>query len=1079
MSDQQEQATPFSFRVLNESVADEDLLRHQTHENIASTVEKIIKREKEGFTIGLEGQWGSGKSTIVNILKKKLTDNSEDTLFFIFDTWAHEGDSLRKGFLKSFIKEAEDNSKLVTSEDLNTGDSEKVSLFKELKETNQDSVTETISSSSPSVWGLLLSLSLILLPSSASLISNVDFSNVSRTISTELPVNWKLVAGIAALISSLSFLTVYIIKAISGKTSLLRSDVNQVTTENTFQNGERNSSDFEEIFSETVKKLLGKDKPYKKIIIVIDNIDRLEHAHVRLVWSTLQTFFQHRSESNTEESVLKNKLWFIVPYDRNGFMKALNPVSDKNRLQEVLDKNFQLVVEVPSQLTSSWIGYFEDAVEESLIGWPEESKEEFKKCYVAINSNLERSPTPREIRALLNRSGAIAMLWGEEVSSTAICIYAHSRRISDENEFRKKLLYGDIQFPSSLDISRNALISELAGLLFNVRKKDSSELLLTPEILNCLKEGDAETLKVLSKMHKGAFWVAWRHSEDKICEIFNYSSAYLCKATDAISGFSKPIAGNGINTIDNLKESWVERLRSDDITDSKEELPQSLKRLVNLAHQNEELLSELKKCGERLISVAYSDIATNPAKDTDDFTQAVFLVIEALETFSVYPRPSTLEHSKANTENWVKWKLVTKRLELENDYIQLPLKSLSQLHDILAPDGLQSPQGNYWLLHELYIKTYREKEWVEFAEFLVDWLQRSKQIEVNDVFQLLTMMFDKNPEDFKSSIKTTKTKEFWSRQSDSSDFYQALFAGLYADDQAWLTFQHKIPGFWSTLPDEPNIDIISSYFEEHKERLWHLALNKNLKAAKHIIVKSSNVDFCDDLFPALNLERVKNSFREDFSDLTKRIYENGHLKALFEAFSEKPNEKERDVLTLLELGDVTYEKEVCEALSQLPASSWQSLLSRNSRLLRCDFDKSDGFDRAFEELIERAITKPNIQLPRISNELLSKLVERTVSFEEVASRLTKLLFETQQNNLPDPYFQMLKGYFSNHINQVEQSNLDKKAELWIKNHNADKVDWLSSLDIELNLNPHTENLLNALGEPYKTLRQKLKSKVKN
>lgn len=983
--------------------------------------------------------------------------------------------------MKSFIKEAEHNSKLVISDYLSTGDSEKVSLFKELKETNQDSVTETSSSSSPSVWGLLLSLSLILLPSSASLISNVDFSNVSSTISTELPVNWKLVAGIVALIGSMSFLSAYLIKSIFGKTSLFSSEVNEVTTENTFQNGERNSSDFEEIFSETVKKLLGKDKPYKKIIIVIDNIDRLEHTQVRLVWSTLQTFFQHRSESNAEESVLKNKLWFIVPYDRNGFMKALNPVSDKNRLQEVLDKNFQLVVEVPSQLTSSWIGYFEDAVEDSLIGWPEESKEEFRKCYVAINSNLERSPTPREIRAILNRSGAIAMLWGGEVSSTAICIYAHSRRTSDENEFRKKLLYGDIQFPSSLDISKNALTSELAGLLFNVRKKDSSELLLTPEILNCLKEGDAETLGVLSKMHKGAFWVAWRHSEDKICHIFNHSSAYLCKATDAISGFSEPITSNGINTIENLKESWIERLRSDDITDSNEELPQSLKRLIDLTHPNEELLSELKKCGERLISVAYNNIATatGPAKNTEDFTQAAFSVIQTLEAFSVCPSPRTLGHSKTDTENWVKWKVVTKRLELENDYIRLPLKSLSQLHDTLAADGLQSPQGNYWLLHELYLKTYREKEWVEFAEFLIDWLQRSKQIEVNDVFQLLTMMFDKNPEHFKSSIKTAKTKEFWSRQSDPSDFYQALFAGLYADDQALQTFRNSSLGFWSVQPDELDADIVSSYFDKHRERLWHLALSKNLKAAKHIIAKSTSVDFCDDRFPALNLERVKNSFREDFSDLTKRIYENGHLKALFEAFSEKPNEKERDVLTLLELGDVTYEKEVCEALSQLPASSWQSLLSRNSRLLRCDFDRSDGFDRAFEEFIERAITKPNIQLPRISNELLSKLVERTVSFKEVASRLTKLLFETQQNNLPEPYFQMLKGYFSNHINEVEQSHLDKKAELWIKNHSADKVDWLSSLDIELNLNPHTESLLNGLGEPYKNLRQKLKSKARN
>lgn len=1076
MPEQKEQATPFSFRVLNESVEDKDLLRHQTHENIASTVEQIIDREEEGFTIGLEGQWGSGKSTIINILKKKLTLESEETLFFIFDTWAHEGDSLRKGFLKSFIKEAEENSKSVTSESSSTKGSDTVSLFNELEETNRDSVTETKSSSSPSVWGLLLSLSLILLPSSASLISNVDFSNVSSTISTELPINWKLLVGIVALIASMSFMTVYIIKAILGKTSLLLSDVNEVTTENTFQNGERNSSDFEEIFSETIKKLLGNDRPYKKIIIVIDNIDRLEHTQVRLVWSTLQTFFQHRSESDAEESVLKNKLWFIVPYDRSGFMRAFNPVSDKSRLQEVLDKNFQLVVEVPSQLTSSWIGYFEDAVEKALIGWPEESKEEFRNCYIAINSTLERSPTPREIRAMLNRSGAIGMLWGDDVSSTAVCIYAHARRTFDENEFRKKLLSGDIQVPSSLNLSKNTLISELAGLLFNVRREDSSELLLTPEILNCLKEGDAETLVELSENHKGAFWVAWRHSESKIQDIFNYSSAYLCKATDAISRFSEPLTANSINTIEKLKVSWLDRLRSDDITDSKEQLSQSLKRLVDLTHQNQELLSELRKCGERLISVAYSNIATTPAKDTDDFTQAVFLVIETLEAFNVYPCSKTFEQSKANTENWMKWKLTTKRLGFENDYIQLSLKSLGQLHDILTSDDQQLSDDNYWLLHQLYIKTYREKEWVEFAEFLVDWLKSTPQIKANNAFELLTLMFDKKPEHFKKSIEAVKTEEFWKRQTDSLGFYKAVFAGLYADDRAWRWLGKNTLGFWNIEPSKQDTDLISFYFEKHKERLWELALKRNLKAAKHIILKSISVDFCNDKFPALNLTRVKSCFPDSFSELTKRIYENGYLKVLFEAFSENPNMKEKEVLALFELDGTTYNEDICEALSQLPASSWQSLLSRNSRLLGLDFDGNDGFYRALEELVERAITTPNIQAPKINKKLLDQLIEKAALTEEVTSRFTNLFFETQQSNLPDSYFQILKSYFEHHIKQVEQNHLDKKAELWIRNRNDEKVDWLASLDIELNLNLHTKNLLNAMtGASYKTLRQKVAS----
>jgi hypothetical protein len=70
---------------------------------------QLIVSEDGGKVIGLEGEWGSGKSTVVRLLTDELPKlaTGRETRILVFDAWAHQGDPLRRTFLETVIGELE------------------------------------------------------------------------------------------------------------------------------------------------------------------------------------------------------------------------------------------------------------------------------------------------------------------------------------------------------------------------------------------------------------------------------------------------------------------------------------------------------------------------------------------------------------------------------------------------------------------------------------------------------------------------------------------------------------------------------------------------------------------------------------------------------------------------------------------------------------------------------------------------------------------------------------------------------------------------------------------------------------
>ncbi|HRI46978.1 MAG TPA: P-loop NTPase fold protein [Ignavibacteria bacterium] len=89
----------------------EDLLGFKVHANLL--IDVINDDTVLPVTIGVFGDWGSGKSSILKIVKESMEKLEEDVLVLYFNGWTFEGyDDAKAALLESIIKGFEENTKI-------------------------------------------------------------------------------------------------------------------------------------------------------------------------------------------------------------------------------------------------------------------------------------------------------------------------------------------------------------------------------------------------------------------------------------------------------------------------------------------------------------------------------------------------------------------------------------------------------------------------------------------------------------------------------------------------------------------------------------------------------------------------------------------------------------------------------------------------------------------------------------------------------------------------------------------------------------------------------------------------------
>ncbi len=394
------------------------------HEEIAKVIQNIIDNEgikgSKKKVIGLFGSWGSGKSTVIEIFKKKR--NLENNIF-VFDSWSHRGNLLKRAFLIELAR----HLKVLDKEYKDKQDEKKLTIENVLSrkivkrdiESNAklDFVTKVIS--------LILLLSII----TVALSKIIEYLILPYIpISLVIPLSnffmeHKLLVLVA--VSIVFVLSYFILDSFVSFYFLKTANITELHM--TKEDLEFTHYDYEKYLEQILKAAREKKQKFnleKPLIIVFDNLDRVDDKTILNTLSLIQLTTEIIEQNLDKKDIFKN-LYFLIPIDKDRLLQTIkNGIAENSNesfAEEFLKKIFPYEVNIPEVKHSNWRAFFNKMFKEAFEPSDKDNNELggkllfirriFEESIRSSRNNL----TPREIKNFINSLVSNYLFWKDRI----------------------------------------------------------------------------------------------------------------------------------------------------------------------------------------------------------------------------------------------------------------------------------------------------------------------------------------------------------------------------------------------------------------------------------------------------------------------------------------------------------------------------------------------------------------------------------------------------------------------------------------------------------------------------------------
>lgn len=371
----------------------------KVHTKISETLYEIIEKhevENESFTIGLFGEWGSGKSYIINKLSKLVSVEKEKNITLLYiDVWKYSGFPLLRSILFDLNNQLKDLSKNEKYDSFKNGFRNSSGkglddilycdeVFESKSEINFEEYVLALKKllrryKRPFFLTMILFAFFVIYHFIPSEILKYDFLIKIKGIFQAFFPFFAFIGGVGIFLPLLQ-------KPLQelGQLIFFRNTIKNFTEKANFS-----PEQFEKTFKEMLNKL-----EKEKFVIVFDNLDRCEPLLAYETLSTIKTFMD-----------VKN-CFYIIPCDDDAIKNFLSKGDtvehsfQRKFAEEFIDKIFQTYLRIPHLKEIERDAYINEQIEQ--IDFNNELQKEDIEVITEILYFAYKGESPRNIKRFIN-----------------------------------------------------------------------------------------------------------------------------------------------------------------------------------------------------------------------------------------------------------------------------------------------------------------------------------------------------------------------------------------------------------------------------------------------------------------------------------------------------------------------------------------------------------------------------------------------------------------------------------------------------------------------------------------------------